>query len=213
MLDILYENLNKFRDNITNNLDIEIINKKEKECGVNFPKALKSFYLYFGNDKRVLTSYYEFDEIEDIRIEKNALTFGYNHQRNGRLGITLKNLNSKFQSISWYSYERETWFSEGAVFPESFFFNIACWQVLNTMPSVAKIHVSQIEFEELVDKYFCYFSNEKVYLKGYNVVSIYSNDILGCYVKDDEELYLGTQKDDEILEDCEEKLNIDLDWL
>lgn len=81
------------------------------------------------------------------------------------------------------------------------------------MPSVAKIHVSQIEFEELVDKYFCYFSNEKVYLKGYNVVSIYSNDILGCYVKDDEELYLGTQKDDEILEDCEEKLNIDLDWL
>lgn len=213
MLDVLYENLNKFRKDITNNLDINVINKKEKECGVNFPKAMNIFYSYFGNDKRVLTSYYEFDEIEDIRIENNALTFGYNHQGNGRLGIILENLNGKFQSISWYSYERKTWFSEGAVFPESFFFNIACWQVLNTMSSIVKTHISQTEFEKLVSKYFCYFSNEKLYLKGYNVVSIYSNDILGCYVKDDEELYLGTQKDDETLEKCIKKLNIDFDWL
>lgn len=81
------------------------------------------------------------------------------------------------------------------------------------MSSIVKTHISQTEFEKLVSKYFCYFSNEKLYLKGYNVVSIYSNDILGCYVKDDEELYLGTQKDDETLEKCIKKLNIDFDWL
>lgn len=70
MLDILYENLNKFRDNITNNLDIEIINKKEKECGVNFPKALKSFYLYFGNDKRVLHHIMNLMKLKILELKK-----------------------------------------------------------------------------------------------------------------------------------------------
>lgn len=32
MLDVLYENLNEFRKDITNNLNINVINKKEKEC-------------------------------------------------------------------------------------------------------------------------------------------------------------------------------------
>ena len=30
MLDVLYENLNEFRKDITNNLNINVINKKEK---------------------------------------------------------------------------------------------------------------------------------------------------------------------------------------
>ena len=34
MLDVLYENLNEFRKDITNNLDINVINKKEKALNI-----------------------------------------------------------------------------------------------------------------------------------------------------------------------------------
>ena len=65
MLDVLYENLNEFRKDITNNLNINVINKKEKECGVNFPKAMNIFYSYFGNDKRV--------SVKDFTSTKNII--------------------------------------------------------------------------------------------------------------------------------------------
>lgn len=213
MLEKLYEKLDDFRNCITDLLETEKIQKKEKECNVSFPEAMIDFYIHFGNDDKILSAYYLFDKIEDIKVEKEALTFGYKHQENGRLGITLEKLNGKFQSISWYSDEYQKWFAEGAVFPQSFFFNIACWQVLNTMPAIVKVNISQVEFEKIVNKHFNYFSEEKVYVKGYNVVAIYSNEILGCYVKDNEELYLGTQKDDEIINKCEEELGLDFDWL
>lgn len=213
MLRELYKKLDEYRNGITNLLDINLIQKQEKQCVVSFPEAMFDFYLHFGNDRKVLSSYYIFDEITNVRVENSALTFGYKHQGSARLGITLEKLNGKFQAISWYSTEWEEWFSEGSAFPESFFLNIACWQVLNTMPSIVKIHISQTEFETIVNSHFQYFSKDTVYLEGYNIVSVYSRDILGCYVKDNEDLYLGTQKDDEILEECEEKLNLDFDWL
>ena len=45
------------------------------------------------------------------------------------------------------------------------------------------------------------------------MIAIYGDDVLGCYLTEDEELYLGSRKGDEVLEDIEECLNLDLDWL
>lgn len=212
MLEALYNKLESFRGNITEPLARKLICEKEKECGVSFPEDLVDFYLYFGNDKRMLSAYYEFDKIDDIEVEDGALQFGYKHQKNGRLGIILDEIGSRLQSVSWCPYGEEEWFVEG-MYSKSFFFNIACWQVLNTMPSMVRVHISEKKFDELVSKHFHYFSDEKIYMKGYKIRSIYSGEILGCYAKLDEELYLGTWKGDEVLEQCEKKIKLDFDWL
>ncbi len=212
MLEEMYDKLDDFRSNIIEPLDEKLLRSKEQDCGVNFPADMFDFYKRFGNDEKVLSAYYLFDKIEDIEVADGALQFGYTHQHSGRLGIKLEEIGSRLQSVSWCPYYEEEWFVEG-MYSKSFFFNVACWQVLNTMPSVARVRLKEKEFEALVRKHFHYFSDEKVIMKGYKIISIYSEEILGCYAKLDGILYLGTQKGDEILEACEEKFNLDLDWL
>lgn len=209
----LYKLLDEYRENVTNEVDLEIIDEKQKQLGVIFPDAMREFYHHFGNDIKVMSSFYIFDNINEIRIENEALTFGEKHQGIGRLGITLNHLSSNFKSISWYDYNMKKWYSEGSVFPESFFFNIACWQLINSMDSVAKVHISESELGNLLVDKLKLFTNEKKYIKGCNMLSIYGDDILGCYLKEDEELYLGSQKGDIVLEKIEECLELDLDWL
>ena len=209
----LYKLVDSYRENITNKVELEILDEKQKELGVLFPDAMRAFYKHFGNDIKVMSSFYVFDSVNEIRIENEALTFGEKHQGMGRLCITLKHLSSNFKSVSWYDYRTKKWYSEGAVFPESFFFNIVCWQLLNSMDTVAKVHISESELENLLGDKLNLFTNEKKYIKGCNMLSIYGNDVLGCYLKEDEELYLGSQKGDEVLENIEEALNLDLDWL
>ena len=209
----LYNMLDDYRENKNNGIDLETINDKQQELGVVFPDAMKLFYQYFGNDIEVMNSFYIFDKINDIRIENDALTFGEKHQGMGRLGITLKHLSSNYQAISWHPYNLKEWYSEGSLFPEGFFFNIACWQLINSMDSVAKVHISESELEKLLGDNLKLFTNDKKYIKGCNMIAIYGDDVLGCYLTEDEELYLGSRKGDEVLEDIEECLNLDLDWL
>lgn len=209
----LYKRLDVYRENIINGVELKILDKKQKELGVIFPDAMKEFYQHFGNDTKVMSSFYIFDNINDIRIENDALTFGEKHQGMGRLGITLKHLLSNFQSISWYDYSTKKWYSEGSVFPEGFFFNIACWQLINSMDSVAKVRISERELDNLLGDKLNIFTNEKKYIKGCNMLSVYGDDILGCYLREDEELFLGTPKEDLVLENIEESLKLDLDWL
>ena len=81
------------------------------------------------------------------------------------------------------------------------------------MDSVAKVHISETRLNELIGDRLRLFSNEKKYVKGCNMLSIYGDDILGCYLKEDEELYLASPKGDMALELIEECLKLDLDWL
>lgn len=209
----LYKMLDVYRKNITEEIETKILDKKQKELGVTFPDAMKDFYQHFGNDKDVMSSFYILDNLNEIRIENEALTFGKKHQGMGRLGIQLKRLSSDYQSISWYYYSMKKWYSEGFVFPEGFFFNIACWQLINSMDSLAKVHISETELNNLLGDKLKLFTNDKRYIKGCNIISIYGQDVLGCYVNEDEELFLGSQKGDEVLENIEEGLGLDLDWL
>ena len=209
----LYKLLNNYRENVTREIDLEILDEKQNDLGIVFPDAMREFYQHFGNDRKVMSSFYIFDSIDEIRIENEALTFGEKHQGMGRLGITLEHISSNFQSISWYDYRLKEWYSEGFVFPESFFFHIACWQLVNSMNSVVKVHISEKELYNLLGDKLKLFTNGKIYVKGCNMLSVYGDNILGCYLKEDEELYLGSQKGDEILENIEEYLKLDLDWL
>ena len=81
------------------------------------------------------------------------------------------------------------------------------------MNSVAKVRISESELQNLLGEELKLFTNEKKYVKGCNMLSVYGKDVLGCYLKEDEELYLGSQKGDEVLENIEKCLELDLDWL
>jgi len=212
MLEEMYDKLNKFRMIETEKKDIAVLKRKEKEFNINIPEPIFDFYRYYGNDNELLRAFYIFDEMEDIRIENEALTFGYTHQYSARLGITLQDLNGRYKAISFYLPDSDMWFSEGSVFPESFFFNIAGWQILNTLPAMVRVRVSESDFEKFADDNFEYFSSDKIYRKGYKITAIYHGTVLGCYVREDEDLYLAA-KEDEDLDRLEEALGLDFDWL
>ena len=209
----LYKMLDVYRKNVTDEIKPEILDEKQKELGVEFPEGMKEFFQHFGYDTEVMSSFYVFDRVDEIRIEHDALIFGEKHEGMGRLGITLKHLSSDYQAISWYDYSAKEWYSEGAIFPEAFFFNIACWQLINSMESMAKVRISESELENLLGDKLKLFTDEKKYNMGCDMLSIYGDDILGCYLVEDEELYLGSQKGDDVLENIDECLNLDLDWL
>lgn len=212
MLEEMYDKLNKFRMTETRKKDVSVLHQKEKEFNIHIPDPIYDFYRYYGNDRELLRAFYIFDEMEDICIENDALTFGYTHEYGGRLGITLEKLNSRFKAISWYSSDSGMWFSEGSVFPESFFFNIAGWQILNTLPAVVRVRINLNVYDKLVADYFEYFSDDKIYKKGYKITAIYHGNVIGCYLREDEELYLAA-KEDADLDRLEKILGLDFDWL
>lgn len=212
MLEEVYKKLDIFRENITEEKDVSILRQKEKEYGIIIPELLYDFYRHYGNDKAFLSAFYNFDDVENICIENDALVFGYTHQKIARLGIPLKKLNSEYQSVNWYSEELKGWFMEGGIFPEGFFFHMAAWHVMNLMPSMARAKASEEDFAKLTDTYFSFFNNDKIFTKGYRIIAVYYKNILGCYWREDDLLYLSAWNDAD-LEKAEEELGLDLDWL
>ena len=66
-----------------------LLQKKERELGVNFPQGMVEFYKHFGNDAEVMASFYELSNIEDIYVEDNDLFVGKNHESDGKIKIYL----------------------------------------------------------------------------------------------------------------------------
>ena len=209
----LFAQIDVFRTNVTEGISEDILNKKEKELGINLPEGMRDFYMKFGNDKEVMGSNWKFYSIENVRIQNDALVFGCKPEDTATIGIMMQHLLSPYQAISYYSMSGKKWFSDGFAFPEPFFFHIACWQLVNSMASVAKTIISWEDLQELANGKLSFFSNEKKYIKGNRIVSVYGDGILGSYFKEDGELYLGTRNGDEVLEELEEELGLDLDWL
>lgn len=211
MLENLFKMLDEHRNTVTDYVDGEFIAQKQMDLGVKCPQSMVEFYTHFGNDTEVLSAFYLFDKVEDIKIEYDAIVFGEKHEGMGRLGIKNEDLNAKYPTVCWYSYDMKEWYvEEGVSFV--FFFGIACWQVLNAMPTIARVRLAKDEFEKLVGKELKYLSDEKIFILG-DVIPVLGKDVLGCYLSSNEELYLGTTKDDVVLEDYEKRLGLDLDWL
>lgn len=212
MLNEIFTKLDVYRGEISSFVEKEQIEAKEKELGIKFSECFKEFYHYYGNDKVVMNADYLFDNIEDIVIEENALCFGYVEQRGARLGIKLEKLEKdKYPSISFKGKNDELWYSEEGL-DIIFFFRAVCWQLMISMQGVARIEMDDKQFKSLIGKAFEYLNGEKLFLLS-PVIPVVAENILGCYLVREGLLYLGTNGDDEILEDFEEKHNLDLDWL
>lgn len=129
MLKEIYEKLDIYRKMITPKVAKEIIENKQNELGVKFPEVMVEFYEYYGNDDNILLSDFELDKVENLVIEDGTLCFGYENQRNKRLGIKLDRLDTKSTSVSFKGYNDDTWVNEDES-ASTFFFYTACWQLM-----------------------------------------------------------------------------------
>lgn len=211
MIKTVYGRLDHFRKEMTPHLSRNDIEKKGNELGVIIPERMIEFYEHFGNDKKILTSDYELERMDDWCVDESALCFGYVNQGSERLGVKLSSLDMKVPSVSFKPKNEDKWFNEEGS-STVFFYRVACWQVLMAMNAVACVDMSEKQFQTLVEKDFSYISDEKLLLRS-PVLAIVMDDILGCYRVRDGLLYLGTNKDEVVLEEIEEKFNLDLDWL
>lgn len=211
LLDV-FKKLDVYRKEINEFISYDLIESKEKELGIIFPESIKEFYHYYGNDKIVKTADYVFDDINDIRIEDNALCFGYYNQGGSRLGIMIENIKrSKCPQVSYRSKDDFRWYCEEGV-DVIFFFRSVCWQIMISMQGVARTEMDKKQFETLIGNDFEYLNGQKAFLLS-PVIPIVSDKILGCYLVRDELLYLGTNEEDDVLNEFEEKYDLDLDWL
>ena len=120
-------------------------------------------------------------------------------------------LGTKSPSICYKRKNQDIWFNEEGA-DVIFFFRAACWQIMISMQGVARTEISENEFKKLIGKGFNYLNDEKLFWLS-PVIPVIAENILGCYLVRDGLLYLGTNKDDEVLEELEEKFDLDLDWL
>jgi hypothetical protein len=211
MLKEIYEKLDIYRKIITPKVAKEVIENKQNELGVKFPEVMVEFYEYYGNDDSILLSDFELDKVENLVIEDGTLCFGYENQRDKRLGIKLDRLDTKSTSVSFKGYNDDTWFNEDES-ASTFFFYTACWQLMMSMQGVVRVEVDDKQFKSLVGNAFEYLTEEKLFLQS-SVIPVVTDDILGCYLVKEGLLYLGTNEEDEVLVIFEERFDLDLDWL
>lgn len=203
--------LDVYRKEVTPRVDKKIIEDKGKELGIKIPDRMMEFYEYYGVDDVVLSSDYELSKLDQLCISDSALCFGYVNQGSEKLGIKLESLESKSPSICFKRNNEDTWFIEEGS-STIFFFRTACWQVLMSMQGIAKVEMSDKQFRSLIGDAFTYLNDKKLFLKS-SVIPVMADKILGCYRVRDGVLYLGTNCEDEILEEFENKYDLDLDWL
>lgn len=186
---------------------------KMKSLGIKFPKPFIEFYSYFGHNEQVLNAYYEFEKIGDFKIHNDALVFCYGHQKESLIGVLLKEIEKEDPTIKKTFLGYDEWYSE-CTLSSKFFVNIACWQVINTMPSIAMTRIDEDKFTEKIEEYLKPISEDKSIFLGYDSFSYYNKEknLLACYLREAEEFYIASE-DDSYLYDFEEESGMDLDWL
>lgn len=210
VLERYFKILDEYRNSITDYIVEKDILENANELNLKFPESMIEFYIHFGNDEEMLSSFHYFYNLQEIMIAKDALIFAEKHEEIGKLAIQLENLGTNHEKVSLFEFSEGIWYVEEKR-TDTFFLNMAAWQILNTMYTLTETSVSKEEFDELIGddlKYIC----EDEWLMSGAIIPVYGKGILGCYVVDSEILYLGT-KTDETMEEYEEILEMEFDWL
>lgn len=210
MLESYFKILDEYRNGITDYIDEKDILENANELNLKFPESMIEFYIHFGNDEEMLSSFHYFYNLKEIMIAKDALIFAEKHEEIGKLAIQLENLGTNHEMVSLFEFSEGIWYVEEKR-TDTFFLNMAAWQILNTMYTLTETSVSKEEFDELIGNDLKYICEEEWLMSG-AIIPVYGKGILGCYVVDSEILYLGT-KTDETMEEYEEILEMDFDWL
>ena len=208
-----YKQLEVFLPKPTEKILESVFIEKAKEFGINFPQPVIDFYSNLAGFEDTLGSFYQFYTLDNIHIENNTLLLGATDESQTYFGIQLDCIDYDEPYITEFSDDKCTQILE-MYSASSFLFNAACFQIMNTMNSMAVIYLSkQYFFSKILDKKALYsFSNNKLIKKGYNMTACHNEEytVLCCYI--DGKLYVAAHND-EILNDFEINTKWKLDWL
>jgi len=212
MLTNYFEIVERFLRLKKDHLDRAEIEYRENQLEVKFPESMIDFYEFFGNNIEVLHAYYRIKKLEEFEIQNNGLIFGYGHQDENTFGILLNQMSFERPQIQKYDFNMKNWYVESSSC-HRFFLNIACWQVLNTMPCIATVGIKESKLDNILDGKLSIISKERPLYKSYDVYSYYKEEsILACYIAPLQELYVSSL--DKIhLENIEDELKLELDWV
>lgn len=179
----------------------------ENKLSIRLPKALQKFYARYGEKQIILTAFYILNDLDKLIIEDGFLILGYSNEYTEKYGICINDFENGCINVkvarcddnsNWLDYEELS----------SFVINCVTFQAINLLEASAILNAKEIALEE----YFKPLYIEKY--KDNKCISYISNtnNILAVYFKYENIIYFGSSAD-EILNDFEEQLEIDLDWL
>ncbi len=179
----------------------------ESKLNVKLPEALREFYLRYNKNRYVINGFYIFKSLHELAIEDGILVIACSNEQVEKYGIYVDDLSNEVINVkvkesndisNWSTYEELT----------RYIVNSVVFQVINVLEASAAFEASDIVLEE----YFTPLYDEEE--KDNKRISYISNDgdILVLYFIDEDIIYFGAAED-KTLNEFEEKVEIDFDWL
>ena len=193
MINEFFNFIDKIINNTSHSIDFKIedkLLKKEKQLGINIPNILRQFYIRYSGNNDILNAFYILNDIDELNIEENILIIGYS---NDSINISLSIGKDK-----WIQYEDLN----------DFLINAVVFQAINMLEASAQLYASEITLEEF------FTPLNKLENSDIKIISYISKNkkILASHFISDNIIYFGANTD-EILEEFEEKSNVEFDWL
>ncbi|WPC39582.1 hypothetical protein [Clostridium sp. JS66] len=179
----------------------------ENKLNIKLPEALREFYLRYSKNTYMLNGFYIFKSLNELAIEDEILEIGCSNEQVEKYGIYVNDLSNEVINVNvkesndiynWSIYEELT----------KYIVNSVVFQVINVLEASAVLENSEIVLKE----YFMPLNYGEE--KDNKRISYISNDghILALHFIDENIIYFGAAKD-EVLNEFEEKVEIDFDWL
>lgn len=179
----------------------------ENKLNIKFPEALREFYLRYNKTGYMLNAFYIFKSLHELAVEDGILEIGFSNEQTEKYGIYVDDLSNEVINVKVKgSKDISTW----SIYEElaKYIINSVVFQVINVLEASAVLESSEIVLEE----YFTplYYVEEKDNKR----ISYISNDghILALHFIHENIIYFGAAED-KILNEFEEKVEIDFDWL
>lgn len=203
-LNDLFEKLDVYRNTS------EQLNRTECRSDISLPKPLLEFYEHYSNAEEMFRSDFEFTAFDEKNIKDNIICIGQWHIDDTVYGVEINRKEEPGYQLCVMEDDGSRSVSEELL--PVFLTEKAAWNILMNMQGVANAEISDSKFKRMLKTEFKYLCDEKEFKTG-PIVPVTAENILGCYMPEENLIYLGTNCDDDILNDFEEKNKLDLDWL
>lgn len=179
----------------------------ENKLNIKFPEVLREFYLRYNKTGYMLNAFYIFKSLHELAIEDGIIEIGCSNEQTEKYGIYIDDLSNEVINVKVKgSKDISTW----SIYEEldKYIINSVVFQVINILEASAVLEESEIVLEEYFTPLYYVEKKDK------KRISYISNDghILALHFIHENIIYFGAAED-KILNEFEEKVEIDFDWL
>ena len=153
---------------------------------------------------------FEFTAFDEKNIKDNIICIGQWHIDDTVYGVEINRKEEPGYQLCVMEDDGSRSVSEELL--PVFLTEKVAWNILMNMQGVANAEISDSKFKRMLKTEFKYLCDEKEFKTG-PIVPVTAENILGCYMPEENLIYLGTNCDDDVLNDFEEKNKLELDWL